>query len=185
MLFFKKLSRREKLTIVIALAFLITGLYYVRFFEPVVNEIKLMREKRDSLRTQYDLVLMRIRKNLPEVRKGISELEAQYGDVLRNFPNRSEVSQFLLMIEAMATNHGMTLELFSPKPMEIEGEFYQMPIDIAFTSTYEEMVAFIYALENSAKRMDVLGFEIRRSNDLTDLELHVDMRLKVYITKDT
>lgn len=183
MSFIKNLSKREKLTLVVALAVLIGVLYYIKFFEPARAEIRQLNEKTDTLRSQYTQVMMMIRRKLPQVKQSTADLQNQYKTMVTSFPSEGQVSQLLLQFEQMANEQGITMEYFSPKPMVEHGDFYELPLNVSFKSTYHEMVAFLLSLENSDKRMDVIGFDVRRSEDLTKLELQVDLNLNVYIIK--
>lgn len=180
---FNNLSKREKNMFWIALAVLVVGFYYFQLLQPVLMEKSAMEEQTDSLRQQYRDMLATIQTRLPEVKQKLADLQAEYQTRVAQFPKEAEISKFLFEIEQMASTRGIQFELFTPKRMNDRGDFYDLPVQMTFYSSYPQLVRFIYALEHSAKRMNVVALDVQKSLDPLQKGLQVDLTVNIFIAK--
>lgn len=180
---FNNLSKREKMVIVGALVVLITAFTYFQILEPIIVERRVLAEQTEGLRAQYQQTMQLIQRKMPETKKAADELEAQYAALIREFPHQKEISVYLLEIERMAQAEGIKLEYFSPKNLQDKGEFFALPIHISFFANYPAMGKFIYALENSARRMDVTTLDVKTQPG-GEGRLQVNLTVNIYIVKE-
>ena len=71
------------------------------------------------------------------------EIDTQFGALLRQLPNRSQMDALLVDINQAGLGRGLQFELFRPAPAEITREFYaERPIAVKVTGSYHDMGAF-------------------------------------------
>ena len=81
--------------------------------------------------------------NLDLHRQQLREIDTQFGALLRQLPNRSQMDALLVDINQAGLGRGLQFELFRPAPSEITREFYsERPISVVVTGTYHDMGAF-------------------------------------------
>src|SRR5690349_19006015 len=81
--------------------------------------------------------------NLDLHRQQLREIDTQFGALLRQLPNRSQMDALLVDINQAGLGRGLQFELFRPAPAEITREFYaERPISVKVVGTYHDMGAF-------------------------------------------
>ena len=177
-----KLNRREKIVISISLFALITGLFYFNIYLSLTKQKDTLNKKLDTNEIKYNAKRNLIRNHYPQVKGDLNKLSKEHRAIIEQFPEKREISAILLEIENLARKEGVALEYFRPSEMKEEGEFYKLPIRIAFFSDYHQLVKFINILENSEEKMAVTNLETRLSNNSKkEGLLQVNLRLELYI----
>ncbi|HYD55435.1 MAG TPA: type 4a pilus biogenesis protein PilO [Burkholderiales bacterium] len=81
--------------------------------------------------------------NLDLHRQQLREIDTQFGALLRQLPNKSQMDALLVDINQAGLGRGLQFELFKPAPSETQREFYaELPITIKVVGTYHDMGAF-------------------------------------------
>ena len=81
--------------------------------------------------------------NLDLHRQQLREIDTQFGALLRQLPNRSQMDALLVDINQAGLGRGLQFELFKPAPAETQREFYaELPISVRVIGTYHDMGAF-------------------------------------------
>lgn len=81
--------------------------------------------------------------NLDLHRQQLREIDTQFGALLRQLPNKSQMDALLVDINQAGLGRGLQFELFKPAAGELQREFYaELPITIKVTGTYHDMGAF-------------------------------------------
>jgi type IV pilus assembly protein PilO len=81
--------------------------------------------------------------NLDLHRQQLREIDTQFGALLRQLPNRSQMDALLVDINQAGLGRGLQFELFKPAPSETQREFYaELPIQVKVNGTYHDMGAF-------------------------------------------
>src|SRR3954467_3895220 len=81
--------------------------------------------------------------NLDLHRQQLREIDTQFGALLRQLPNRSQMDALLVDINQAGLGRGLQFELFKPAPSETQREFYaERPISVKVVGTYHDMGAF-------------------------------------------
>src|SRR3954470_10328757 len=77
--------------------------------------------------------------NLDLHRQQLREIDTQFGALLRQLPNRSQMDALLVDINQAGLGRGLQFELFRPAPSEITREFYaERPISVKVIGTYHD-----------------------------------------------
>jgi len=81
--------------------------------------------------------------NLDLHRQQLREIDTQFGTLLRQLPNKSQMDALLVDINQAGLGRGLQFELFRPAGGEITREFYaERPISVRVTGSYHVMGAF-------------------------------------------
>jgi type IV pilus assembly protein PilO len=81
--------------------------------------------------------------NLDLLRAQLRDIEASFGTLLKQLPNKSQMEALLVDINQAGLGRGLQFELFRPAPAETQKEFYaELPITIRVTGNYHDMGAF-------------------------------------------
>ena len=81
--------------------------------------------------------------NLDLHRQQLREIDTQFGALLKQLPNKSQMDALLVDINQAGLGRGLQFELFKPAASEMRREFYaELPIDVKVTGTYHDMGAF-------------------------------------------
>ena len=81
--------------------------------------------------------------NLDLHRQQLREIDTQFGALLRQLPDKSQMDALLVDINQAGLGRGLQFELFKPAPAENARDFYaELPIQVKLTGTYHDMGAF-------------------------------------------
>ena len=130
--------------ILVLLAILI-GLPVAGFFadtQAQIEELEKGQQEETKLKEEYvDKKKQAV--NLDLHRQQLREIDTQFGALLRQLPNRSQMDALLVDINQAGLGRGLQFELFRPAPSEITREFYaERPISVKVTGSYHDMGAF-------------------------------------------
>ena len=81
--------------------------------------------------------------NLPEYKRQLSEIDRQFGALLKQLPNRSEMEALLADINQAGLGRGLQFELFKPGS-EVMKDFYaELPIAVRVIGGYHDLGEFV------------------------------------------
>ena len=131
-----------KLLVLVAILIAIPVAGYFFDTQSQIEELERMQGEEAKLKGQY-LDKKKQAINLDLHRQQLREIDTQFGALLRQLPNRSQMDALLVDINQAGLGRGLQFELFKPSPGEITREFYaERPITLKVTGTYHDMGAF-------------------------------------------
>ncbi len=81
--------------------------------------------------------------NLDLHRQQLREINVQFGALLRQLPDKSQMDALLVDINQAGLGRGLQFELFKPAQADIVREFYaELPISVKVMGNYHDMGAF-------------------------------------------
>jgi type IV pilus assembly protein PilO len=80
--------------------------------------------------------------NLEAYRQQLKDIEQQFGALLKQLPNKSEVDALLTDINQAGLGRGLEFELFRPGAQRVADFYAELPIQIKVTGSYHDMGAF-------------------------------------------
>ncbi len=129
---------------VVLLAILV-GLPVAGYFllnQEQIAQIEEGREKEAKLKDEY-VGKKKQSINLDLHRQQLREIDTQFGALLKQLPNKSQMDALLVDINQAGLGRGLQFELFKPAGAEMRREFYaELPIQVKVTGTYHDMGAF-------------------------------------------
>jgi type IV pilus assembly protein PilO len=131
-----------KLVVLLAILIAIPVGGYVAHNSSQVEDLDRLHNEETALKDQY-LQKKKQAINLDLHRQQLREIDTQFGALLRQLPNRSQMDALLVDINQAGLGRGLQFELFRPAPGEITREFYaERPISVKVTGSYHDMGAF-------------------------------------------
>ena len=107
-----------------------------------IEELEAGRNTEEQLKQQY-LGKKKQAINLDLHRQQLREIDTQFGALLRQLPNKSQMDALLVDINQAGLGRGLQFELFKPAAQENAREFYaELPIQVKVLGTYHDMGAF-------------------------------------------
>ena len=81
--------------------------------------------------------------NLDLHRQQLREIDTQFGALLKQLPDKSQMDALLVDINQAGLGRGLQFELFKPAASETRREFYaELPIQVKVTGNHHDMGAF-------------------------------------------
>ena len=107
-----------------------------------IDELEQLRGKETKLKEEY-LAKKKQAINLDLHRQQLREIDTQFGALLRQLPNRSQMDALLVDINQAGLGRGLQFDLFRPAPSELTRDFYaERPIAVKVVGNYHDMGAF-------------------------------------------
>jgi type IV pilus assembly protein PilO len=130
---------------ILVLLAILVGVPVAGFFADTqgqIDELERGRTEQEKLKQDY-LSKKKQAVNLDLHRQQLREIDTQFGALLRQLPNKSQMDALLVDINQAGLGRGLQFELFKPAPQENAREFYaELPIQVKVTGNYHDMGAF-------------------------------------------
>ena len=130
---------------VLVLLGILVGIPVAGFFfdtQGQIEQLEAGRAEETKLKGDY-LNKKRQAVNLDLHRQQLREIDTQFGALLRQLPNKSQMDALLVDINQAGLGRGLQFELFKPAAQENAREFYaELPIQVKVMGTYHDMGAF-------------------------------------------
>jgi type IV pilus assembly protein PilO len=131
-----------KAVVLVAIVTVLPVLGYFGLWQGQLEELELgkaneVKFKQDYLNKKKQAV------NLDLHKQQLREIDTQFGALLKQLPNRSQMDALLVDINQAGLGRGLQFELFKPAGQEIVREFYaELPITVKVVGVYHDMGAF-------------------------------------------
>jgi type IV pilus assembly protein PilO len=130
---------------ILVLLAVLVGIPVAGFFADTqgqIDQLEAGRTEQEKLKQDY-LNKKKQAVNLDLHRQQLREIDTQFGALLRQLPNKSQMDALLVDINQAGLGRGLQFELFKPAPQENAREFYaELPIQVKVIGTYHDMGAF-------------------------------------------
>src|SRR5205809_2389834 len=130
---------------VLVLLAILIGIPVAGFFvdtQGQIDQLEAGRKEEETLKQGY-LNKKKQAVNLDLHRQQLREIDTQFGALLRQLPNKSQMDALLVDINQAGLGRGLQFELFKPASSESAREFYaELPIQVKVVGTYHDMGAF-------------------------------------------
>jgi type IV pilus assembly protein PilO len=104
--------------------------------------------------------------NLDLHRQQLREIDTQFGALLKQLPNRSQMDALLVDINQAGLGRGLQFELFRPATAEMRRDFYaERPIQVRVIGTYHDMGAFASDVGQLSRIVTLNDVSITAGND--------------------
>ena len=131
-----------KLAVLIAILIVIPAAGFFLDTQGQLDQLEAGRAQEKKLKDDY-LNKKRLAINLDLYKQQLREIDTQFGALLKQLPNRSQMDALLVDINQAGLGRGLQFELFKPAQSETSREFYnELPIQVKVTGTYHDMGSF-------------------------------------------
>jgi type IV pilus assembly protein PilO len=120
--------------------------------------------------------------NLDAYRQQLKDIEQQFGALLKQLPNRSEVDALLTDINQAGLGRGLEFELFRPGPPRTADFYSELPIQIKVTGSYHDMGAFASDVAQLSRIVTLNNIAIQ--NDKAGLSMEAVAKTFRYLDED-
>jgi type IV pilus assembly protein PilO len=104
--------------------------------------------------------------NLDLHRQQLREIDTQFGALLKQLPNKSQMDALLVDINQAGLGRGLQFELFRPAAQETRRDFYaELPITVKVTGNYHDMGAFASDVGQLSRIVTLNDVAITAGND--------------------
>ena len=113
------------------------GLWQGQLEELEAGRQQEVKHKQDYLNKKKQAV------NLDLHKQQLREIDTQFGALLKQLPNKSQMDALLVDINQAGLGRGLQFELFKPAAQEVVRDFYaELPIAVKVMGVYHDMGAF-------------------------------------------
>jgi len=131
-----------KIVVLIAILVAIPVIGYFAIWQGQIEELEKGVQEEDTLKKDY-LAKKTQAVNLDLHKQQLREIDTQFGALLKQLPNKSQMDALLVDINQSGLSRGLQFELFKPAAAELPKEFYsELPIQVKVIGTYHDMGAF-------------------------------------------
>jgi type IV pilus assembly protein PilO len=130
---------------ILVLLAILVGIPVAGFFVDTQSQLDELEQGRAEEAKNKDEYLNKKRQavNLDLHRQQLREIDTQFGALLRQLPDKSQMDALLVDINQAGLGRGLQFELFKPAPQENARDFYaELPIQVKLMGTYHDMGAF-------------------------------------------
>ncbi|MDX1374018.1 MAG: type 4a pilus biogenesis protein PilO [Burkholderiales bacterium] len=131
-----------KVVVLLAILIAVPVAGYFLDWQGQVEQIEAGRAEEQKLKESY-VAKKRQAVNLDLHKQQLREIDTQFGALLRQLPNKSQMDALLVDINQAGLGRGLQFDLFKPAAQEIQKEFYaELPIEVKVVGNYHDMGAF-------------------------------------------
>jgi len=106
------------------------------------DELDRYKGQEQELRDKY-LKTKAMAVNLEPYKRQLADINREFGTLLKQLPNRQEMTALLTDINRAGLGRGLQFELFKPQGQETVTEFYaELPVTLKVTGNYHDIGAF-------------------------------------------
>ncbi|HSH06027.1 MAG TPA: type 4a pilus biogenesis protein PilO [Burkholderiales bacterium] len=131
-----------KIVILLAILVAVPVAGYFLDWQGQLEQIEAGRAEEQKLKDSY-VAKKRQAVNLDLHKQQLREIDTQFGALLRQLPNKSQMDALLVDINQAGLGRGLQFDLFKPAAQELQKEFYaELPIEVKVVGNYHDMGAF-------------------------------------------
>jgi len=145
------------------------------------DQIEAGRKEEETLRQSW-LNKKQQAVNLDAYRQQLKDIEQQFGALLKQLPNKSEVDALLTDINQAGLGRGLEFELFRPQPPRVADFYSELPIQIKVTGSYHDMGAFASDVAQLSRIVTLNNIAIQ--NDKNGLSMEAVAKTFRYLDDD-
>ena len=169
--------------VLLAILIAVPVLGYFLDTQSQIEALEAGRNQEDQLKQQY-LGKKKQAVNLDLHRQQLREIDTQFGALLRQLPNKSQMDALLVDINQAGLGRGLQFELFKPAANESVSDFYaELPIQVKVQGTYHDMGAFASDVGQLSRIVTLNNVAINASKD-GNLLLDATARTFRYLDED-
>ena len=122
--------------------------------------------------------------NLDLHKQQLREIDTQFGALLKQLPNKSQMDALLVDINQAGLGRGLQFELFKPAGREIVREFYaELPIAVKVVGVFHDMGAFASDVGQLSRIVTLNDVDIAAAKD-GNLVMNVTARTFRYLDEE-
>jgi len=158
-------SAIPKAVVLVAIMVALPVLGYFVIWQGQLEELETGKTAESRLKQDF-LNKKRQAVNLDLHKQQLREIDTQFGALLKQLPNRSQMDALLVDINQAGLGRGLQFELFKPAARETVREFYaELPINVRVVGVYHDMGAFASDVGQLSRIVTLNNVAIKASKD--------------------
>ncbi len=156
-----------------ALAFTaVVGLGYYFDTSSQLEELSRLQEKEAELKKQFEKK-HHMAANLEAYREQLAEMEHEFGAMLQQLPDKTEIPAVILDVSQTGLSSGLQILLFKPQPEVDMGFYAEKPIKIKLRGKYDQMGRFASGIASLPRiaTLDDISIKPERNSDALIMEV--------------
>ncbi len=125
----------------IGIILFLTFVFWQYFYSGLSEELTKLNEEIESLEGKI-LTERRIARNLDKVREEVKELDVKLKFAMQELPDKKEIPDLLSTISDLATDAGLEITLFKPRPEQHRDFYAEVPVSISVDGSYHQVATF-------------------------------------------
>jgi type IV pilus assembly protein PilO len=160
-----KLPTPKKVLILVAILFVIAGLYLYSVIIPIQDDLKVVKGELSKLESELS-TSKAIASDLQKFKEQVANLNEQLKNALTQLPNEKEIPEILKTISGLGKESNLEFTLFRPKP-EIPQQFLAtVPIELVALGNYHNIGSFFDKVSKLPRIINVVDFNMTRAKDI-------------------
>ena len=169
--------------VLVVILVVIPVLGYFLVWDPQYEELTKGKNAEETLKKDY-LAKKTQAINLDLHRQQLREIDTQFGALLKQLPNKSQMDALLVDINQAGLSRGLQFDLFKPAGSESAREFYtELPIQLKVVGTYHDMGGFAADVGQLPRIVTLNDISIEAGKD-GNLSMDVTARTFRYLDDD-
>ena len=148
-----------KLGGIVLVSFLLLGAGYYFLIADEITAYETAQKKEADLREKFK-TMKAMALNLPAYKQQMEDMHQQFGTLLRQLPNKTEVPNLLVDITQAGVGRGLNFVLFKPDKEKPQEFYAELPINIKVTGSFHELGQFVSDLAALPRIVTVGNIEI-------------------------
>ncbi len=170
-----------KILVLVAVLIAIPVAAYFFIWADQITEIEKGLAQEENLKKDY-LAKKTQAINLDLHKQQLREIDTQFGALLKQLPNKSQMDALLVDINQAGLSRGLQFELFRPAATEAAREFYaELPIQVRVVGNYHDMGAFASDLGQLSRIVTLNDVSITSGKDSGQLQMDATARTFRYL----
>jgi len=154
-----------KAVVLVAILVALPVLGYFVIWQGQLEELETGKTAESRLKQDF-LNKKRQAVNLDLHKQQLREIDTQFGALLKQLPNRSQMDALLVDINQAGLGRGLQFELFKPAARETVREFYaELPINVRVVGVYHDMGAFASDVGQLSRIVTLNNVAIKAAKD--------------------
>ena len=172
-----------KAVVLVAILVALPVLGYFVIWQGQLEELETGKAAESRLKLDF-LNKKRQAVNLDLHKQQLREIDTQFGALLKQLPNRSQMDALLVDINQAGLGRGLQFELFKPEARETVREFYaELPINVRVVGVYHDMGAFASDVGQLSRIVTLNNVAIKAAKD-GNLVMDVTARTFRYLDEE-
>ncbi len=170
--------------IFLALAFAaVLGLGYYLDTSAQLETLQSLKDKETALKKEFEKKHHKSA-NLEAYREQLTEMEHEFGAMLRQLPGKTEIPAVILDVSQTGLSSGLQILLFKPQPEVNMGFYAEKPIKIKLRGKYDQMGRFASGIASLPRIATLEDISIKPEKGSEALTMEVTAKTYRYLADD-
>lgn len=175
-----RLSKGQKLFIVIGLNIIIFAFLYFYLINPLIDTKKKLTSDYQVVKKDLDK-LVDIKNNMAKYRKEYAQMQEVLGDILRQLPETKDIPNLLRNVSTIGTETKVKVTYFEPGTVQNKDFYGEFPFKFKFAGPFHNIGYFFDGIRRMERVIDIRNFNLVAKGAPPHIVLEGDGSAKSYV----